>query len=657
MTKAAGILFVSTNGTALLLRRTATAPDCPACWDFPGGTAEGDETAEQAAVRECREEIGFVPEGIRVIHTRTKSSSAPGPGVAGAGATSVIPVPTVAPEALPVPAVEAPPDAKPMGPSLTPDVDFTTFLQRATNEFVPELNDEHDGFCWAPVDSPPEPLHPGCRIALDRLGMNELDVARAIAEGLLTSPQRYENMMLWAIRITGTGASFRPKYNEFVYRKVENHLTPDALARFNGLPVIMMHPKKSLLNSSEFRNRIVGTIFLPYVAGDEAWGIAKIYDDDANKLLEDEVLSTSPGVNFRDTTVNRKLRLEDGEKVLVEGDPSLYDHVAICALGVWDKGGEPTGIRSEAREDSAMADKTEDEKAKDDAAKNDMKRDDTNRDDAGRKDAAKKDEEEGKKEEEKREDADAGKDLDNKLSHVLDAVKSCADAVAGIGKRMDAMEGMMDSRRGDAAKKDEEEDPEKKGAEKSITDKSKKDDAKDDAHRDDARADSAIATVNERIASVDAAVRELRGQIVPLSDDDHSNLADAWARADDVYTALGKKTPRPMPGETASQFRRRIAKDLKGLSSRWKDADASKAFADDATFGTIEAQIFADAAVAARNPANIPPGALRMVERKRDGHIVREFYGQPRDWMDEIAGATQLRATGAFNTGNLGRSH
>ena len=41
------------------------------------------------------------------------------------------------------------------------------------------------------------------------------------------------------------------------------------------------------------------------------------------------------------------------------------DHVAVCVLGVWDKGDEPTGIRSEAREDSAMADEDE-KKSKED---------------------------------------------------------------------------------------------------------------------------------------------------------------------------------------------------------------------------------------------------------------------------------------------------
>jgi hypothetical protein len=38
------------------------------------------------------------------------------------------------------------------------------------------------------------------------------------------------------------------------------------------------------------------------------------------------------------------MTLEDGSVLLIEGKPSLLDHVAICELGVWDKGKDPEGI-------------------------------------------------------------------------------------------------------------------------------------------------------------------------------------------------------------------------------------------------------------------------------------------------------------------------
>jgi 8-oxo-dGTP pyrophosphatase MutT (NUDIX family) len=652
--KAAGILFISSAGKALFLRRTASVPDCPGCWDFPGGGQEGEETAEQTARRECREEIGFVPDGILLPHTRTKSGSAL-KGVAGPAAPVVgIPVdagaaatdianPSATSTAIPMAKIVAIGEA-------AEGVDYSTFLQRVTNEFTPELNDEHDGFCWSPIDAPPEPLHPGCRIALDRLGMNELDVARAIAAGELTSPQRYENVTLWALRISGIGASFRPKHEEFVHRDGENWLTPDAVARCNGLPVILKHPKKALLDSEEFGKRIVGTIFLPYVAGDELWGVAKIYDDETNKLLIEEDLSTSPGVNFSNPKVNRVLHVEEVGKVLIEGDPSLFDHVAICQLGVWDKGEEPSGIRSEAREDSAMADEkteTKEEEKKADAVKDDAKKD--------AKSDAKKDESEGEKKEEGKDDArkDAKKDEDQ--PSIMDALKAIGDTLGGLGKRMDAWE-EGEKKRDDARKDAKKDETDKEtGAEKTAADKKDaKKDAKDDA-KADARADSLDPAVLARIAKVEAAVQNHSSMIVPLSDDDHSKLADAWARADDACVALGVSTPRAMPGESSMRYRRRAVKLLQPYSPTWGKVDLdSKAYDDEATFNIAESQIFAQAAEAAKMPINVKPGELRMTERKRDGHIVREFRGEPRDWMDQFAGQTGLKATGKFLHDNLG---
>ena len=95
----------------------------------------------------------------------------------------------------------------------------------------------------------------------------ELDIARAIQSGELPSPQPFENILLYDMRITGTGTSFRPKNNEHVYRPPENFLTEDFVARCNGLPVIFEHPPGSALDTEEYRERAVGTIILPYIKG------------------------------------------------------------------------------------------------------------------------------------------------------------------------------------------------------------------------------------------------------------------------------------------------------------------------------------------------------------------------------------------------------
>ena len=38
---------------------------------------------------------------------------------------------------------------------------YHTFLIPVEQEFMPELNHEHKGYCWVPLDNYPKPLHPG----------------------------------------------------------------------------------------------------------------------------------------------------------------------------------------------------------------------------------------------------------------------------------------------------------------------------------------------------------------------------------------------------------------------------------------------------------------------------------------------------------------
>ncbi len=621
MIRASGVMFVSMNGNALFLKRGPTAPDCPDCWDFPGGGQEGDETAEQTAIRETREEIGFVPDGERLLHTRTASPGANGVGV-GVGVAEALPVPLAAPVASP-PLVPMPP------------VDYSTFIQRVTNEFTPELDGEHTGFAWAPLDSPPEPLHPGCRIALERLDMNELDVAHAIADGRLTSPQRYENVWLFAIRVTGTSVAYRPKHEEFVLRSAEHWTTTDALARCNGMPVIFKHPKKSpLLNSEEFSNRIVGTIFLPYVAGTEVWAIAKIYVDAAAEMMAEGGLSTSPGVNFSNFKVNATLTVENGSKVLVEGDPSLFDHVAICELGVWDKGGEPTGIRAESREDSAM---TEDEKK---AAEEKAKKDAAEKEESEKKAAADKAKKDADEKERKDGDAGVGEKLDKVLSH-LDSTNNKMDA---IGKRLDAVEG-KDKEAEEKAKKDaaDKEEADKKAA----ADAAKKDSDDKEAEEKKKREDAAkidSADVRKRIDEVAAMIPKAVG------DSDYIAMTDAQVRADEVYAMFGDHAPRPQHGETPALYERRIVRDLKKHSDKWGKVDVTTAFADDAAFATVRDDIYGDAKKAAMSPSTAPDGGLRAIKRRGEsGHTIIEYVGDSRGWLYPFSGAARQYAQGRFD--------
>jgi 8-oxo-dGTP pyrophosphatase MutT (NUDIX family) len=323
---AAGILFTTPDRKALFLLR-GHGGDFPLQWCLPGGKLEDGETPEQAAEREADEECGSIPDGIQTYLCRSQAISAgvdPNgvsgePGQAGAGET----------------------------------VDFTTFHRRINEQFLPQQDDEHIGYCWAPYEQPPQPLHPGVAIALRRIGANELQVARMIAAGELTSPHRFENMLLYAMRMSGTGVAYRQGLDEFVHRDPAIWLSEAMIDRCAGVPLIWEHPQGSVLNSKEFASRVIGTTMFGYVRNDELWCVVRVYDEDAIRMMESEKTSTSPAVVFRDPSVNKHMALDEGEKLLIEGIPSYLDHLAITGInpetgkavpGVWDKGGELVGI-------------------------------------------------------------------------------------------------------------------------------------------------------------------------------------------------------------------------------------------------------------------------------------------------------------------------
>lgn len=119
-TRAAGVMFRH-GDKALFLRRAGA--DQAGTWAFPAGGAEDGETPRACALREAREEVGDcgIPmDGARVF------------------------------------------DQRKVG-----DVDFVTFAHDVPQPFVPQLNDEHDTWAWAPLSNPPQPLHPGVKATLD----------------------------------------------------------------------------------------------------------------------------------------------------------------------------------------------------------------------------------------------------------------------------------------------------------------------------------------------------------------------------------------------------------------------------------------------------------------------------------------------------------
>lgn len=602
MIHAAGISVVSPKGTALFVRR-GPGSDHPGEWHFPGGRLEGNETAIQAAEREFVEEAGVLVEGEHELWTRT------------------IAAPTVPPVETPVPGQEL---------AALEEVDYITFLQRVDREFEPTLNYENTAWCWAPVNDPPQPLHPGCQIAIDRFGMDELGVARAIRDGRLTSPQWYENIALFDMRITGTGVSYREKLDEYVYRRPENYLTEEFLTRCNGLPVVVEHPSTEVLTTEEFAKRIVGMAVLPYIKGTDVWTISKVYDRPAARMMEQKLLSTSPAVVFRDPDVNLTVEMADGKTLLIEGKPSLVDHLAICQVGVWDKGGDPAGIIAvDVTGALKMAGESE-EKV-----------------------------EQEEKTESRSDSGEFGQKLDKLLTH-MDSLHS----------RMDSMEARYKKDDDDDSKSRKDDDDDSKHRKDDDDDsKSRKDDDEEDEDdcEDEGRQDGEDEGEGEvmpkdepeRVAAdkgrkrhdsmaTKADIDRIERMISrPMSDAEFREMSGAQAKADRVFEAFGDSAPRPLQGETLINYRIRLADALKVHSPTLKGTLLSRvAIADSTTFEVLESQIYKDAAEVARSPSTVPAGQLRMVTKRMDsGHTINTFVGEPAAWMRNFAPEQQYVST------------
>jgi hypothetical protein len=102
-------------------------------------------------------------------------------------------------------------------------------------------------------------------------------------------------------------------------------------------------------------------------------------------------------------------------------------------------------------------------------------------------------------------------------------------------------------------------------------------------------------------------------------------------------------------GETPRDYRVRIAKHLQPYSDQCKEMALAQ-ITDAKAFENIENMIYADAEREVERPTRIPDGRLTMRTRHGDaGQKIHEFHGEPRTWMDPLAGPVRLYVT-AFGT-------
>jgi 8-oxo-dGTP pyrophosphatase MutT (NUDIX family) len=114
---AVGIWFYSVNTQRYLyLLRNDTR--YPGTWGLPGGKIESGETLFEAMSRECYEEIGGMPNYLKLVPLEKFTS-------ADAGFI------------------------------------YHTFFCSVAEEFTPVLNEEHIGWAWIDSGHWPKPMHPG----------------------------------------------------------------------------------------------------------------------------------------------------------------------------------------------------------------------------------------------------------------------------------------------------------------------------------------------------------------------------------------------------------------------------------------------------------------------------------------------------------------
>lgn len=120
---ASGCIFLANDTGRVMLQQRSGNTSHPRTWGFFGGKSEQDERPIQTLLRELEEEVGILPD-VQKIYPLTQFVS---------------------------------PDKKFV---------YNTFVVSIFEEFIPQLNNESNGFCWVKIGNWPRPLHNGAKAQL-----------------------------------------------------------------------------------------------------------------------------------------------------------------------------------------------------------------------------------------------------------------------------------------------------------------------------------------------------------------------------------------------------------------------------------------------------------------------------------------------------------
>ncbi|HHH7766515.1 DUF2213 domain-containing protein [Escherichia coli] len=440
------------------------------------------------------------------------------------------------------------------------------------------------------------------------MSLTELEVAERIRDGTVPSPVKFSNMWLVNLRITGTGLAYRAGLKEHVWRDPKLYLNEEFLRRCNGLPVIANHPDDAVLTEEDFKSRIVGSVMLPYIRGDEVWAVCRVYLQSIVEEIAEGDVSTSPSVVFNSTSGNVEVQ-EGDTNFLIEGVPFLVDHIALVtkahgSLGVWDKDRIPAGVEV------------------------------TNT---------------GEIEMEKEE-------LQALLQGVVsDALQGINQKIDGVVTRMDSLE-QRDKARADAEEQAKKEAEEKAKADEAAEEQRKADEAAAKEAEEKAKADEAAAKDAEEKAKADSEAEEQRKAAEEAEKErNDSALAEAQAKADSAFSACGKNAPAPFAGENALDYRKRALIAMQKHSPAHKDVNI-RAIADSATLAVLEDAIFSAARQSIEKEMMSTQGQLhKRIRNDEAGRRITEYQGDPNVWLSafKIPGRrlAKINTQGSLNNG------
>ncbi|EMD8583881.1 DUF2213 domain-containing protein [Escherichia coli] len=440
------------------------------------------------------------------------------------------------------------------------------------------------------------------------MSLTELEVAERIRDGTVPSPVKFSNMWLVNLRITGTGLAYRAGLKEHVWRDPKLYLNEEFLRRCNGLPVIANHPDDAVLTEEDFKSRIVGSVMLPYIRGDEVWAVCRVYLQSIVEEITEGDVSTSPSVVFNSTSGNVEVQ-EGDTNFLIEGVPFLIDHIALVtkahgSLGVWDKDRIPAGVEV------------------------------TNT---------------GEIEMEKEE-------LQALLQGVVnDALSGINQKIDGVVTRMDSLE-QRDKARADAEEQAKKEAEEKAKADEAAEEQRKADEAAAKEAEEKAKADEAAAKDAEEKAKADSEAEEqLKADEEAEKERNDSALAEAQAKADSAFSACGKNAPAPFSGENALDYRKRALIAMQKHSPAHKDVNI-RAIADSATLAVLEDAIFSAARQSIEKEMMSTQGQLhKRIRNDEAGRRITEYQGDPNVWLSafKIPGRrlAKINTQGSLNNG------